>query len=106
MSWAPGDQAMCVKAFPEGRRSIEPRGPIPGGVPKPPLVYTVSRVIAPPDPPPGTRFEEPGPPPCYLELEGKGDFAFDCTYFRKLDPLPPDEIDLPAWMPAPTPETV
>lgn len=91
---------MCVKPFTPPRTEAEPIGPIPGGPPTPPLIYVVTAILPPPQPPPGYHFDS-SLPPAYLALEGKGLFGFDCTFFRKLEPLPPDQVDLPEHAPEP-----
>lgn len=83
--WSAGDQAMCVKSF---AGAITEIGLESRDDPIPPSIYTVTRVCAPPAPPPGTVWDDPAP--CCLELEGKP-HAYDCRHFAKLDPLPPEE---------------
>lgn len=97
--WAPGDQAMCVKSF-SGAKSLGPDGtPLAEGqLPRPPLVYEVRAVCTPADFP---MWKIDDPAPAYLVLKGAGAHpassrfvaSFDCRHFRKLPPLPPEELD-------------
>lgn len=99
--WGPGDQAMCIRALPDDPRM--PPGwkePILRDDPVPPAVYEVVDVRPIPPPPPGMQWDPNDVPPCYLKLRGKP-YSYDCRFFRKLEPLDPELIDLPERIPEP-----
>lgn len=91
--WQPGDQAMCIKSF-KGTYTFPPD--IQRDPPIPPSIYIVTQVCAPPDPPPGEIWLDL--PHCYLGLQGKRNL-YDSRHFKKLDPLPPEEIEREAKAP-------
>lgn len=93
-NWLPGDQAMCIKAFTERELfDLTENCRYDGPVPTPPLVYDVAEVLPPPI---GIML----PAPCYLVLAGlPDDIGFDCRHFRKLNPLPPEDADIPERVP-------
>lgn len=84
MTWAPGDQAQCVKGFDSWCEGCQDHHPAPQFM----NVYPVAHVFVP------GLFEmilgaRPGPYLVFAEFRG----AFWHENFRKVEPLPPEPVD-------------